>query len=133
MIAFAFFILLYLHDIVSPSPETYPLTDGNHSGLTRFAQITGWVRCCLYAEGSTSMYEVQQVHILPLYLLVKAYQQLSLFRMTTLETIYICSPYHPSQHLPIVVTGKVTLSRQLHTRKSLSTHVSVGSTDGTDG
>ena len=132
MIAFAFFILLYLHGIVRSVTRGLPRA-GNHTGLSRFELITGWVRCCLYAEGSTSMYEVQQVHILPLYLLVKAYQQLSLFRMTTLETIYICSPYHPSQHLPIVVTGKVTLSRQLHTRKSLSTRVSVGSSDGTEG
>jgi len=79
------------------------------------------------------MYEAREIHILPLYLLVKAYQQLSLFVMTMLAAIHMCSPYHPSQHRPIVVTGKVTLSRQLHTRKSLSTHVPVGSSDGTEG
>ncbi|MCU0474321.1 MAG: hypothetical protein MUC93_13330 [Bacteroidales bacterium] len=43
------------------------------------------------------------------------------------------SRYHSSQHLSIVVIEEVTLSRQLHTRKSLSTHVPVGSTDGTEG
>ena len=86
-----------------------------------------------YAEGTTSMYEMLEIHIVPLYLLVKAYQQLSLIILTTLKTIHMCSPYHPSQHLPVVVTGEVTLSRQLHTRKSLSMHVSVGSSDGTEG
>jgi hypothetical protein len=79
------------------------------------------------------MYEPNETHILPLYLLVKAYQQLSLLFITTLTTIHMCSPYHPSRHLPIVVIGEVTLSRQLHTRKSLSMHVLVGSSDGTEG
>jgi hypothetical protein len=69
----------------------------------------------------------------PYTFLVKAYQQLSLFVMTMLAAIHMSSPYHPSQHPPIVVTGKGTLSRQLHTRKSLSTHVPVGSSDGTEG
>jgi len=78
------------------------------------------------------MYELRKIHILPLYFLVKAYQQLSLLRMTTLKTVHMCSPYHPSQHLSDVVTEKVTLSRQLHTWESLPTHVSVGSSDGTE-
>jgi len=79
------------------------------------------------------MYEVREVHILPLYLLVKAYQQLSLFGMTALTAVQMFSPYHSSQHLSNVVIEEVTLSRQLHTRGSLPTHVPVGSTDGTEG
>ena len=79
---------------------------GNHTGLPRFVLITGWVRCYLCAEGTTSMYEVRDLHILPLYLLVKAFQQLSLFRLTTLAIIHIRSPYHPSQHHPNVVFGR---------------------------
>jgi hypothetical protein len=89
---------------------------GNHTGLSRFTLITRWVRCCLYAEGTISMYEVRQVHILPLYLLVKAYQQLSLLQLTTLTTVHICSPYHPSRHHPNCCYRMVTLSRQLQTR-----------------
>jgi len=89
---------------------------GNHTGLSRSELITRWVRCCQYAEGTTSMYEVDQVHILPFYLLVKAFQQLSLFGITTLTAVHICSPYHPSRHLPSCCYRKVTLSRQLHTR-----------------
>jgi len=46
MIAFASFILLYLLSIVLLSPKAYP-AKGNQSGLTRSANITGWVRCCL--------------------------------------------------------------------------------------
>ena len=67
MIAFAFFILLYLHGIVHSVTRGLPCA-WNHTGLSRFALIAGWVRCCLYAEGTISMYEVTQVHILPLYL-----------------------------------------------------------------
>jgi hypothetical protein len=132
MIAFAFFILLYLHGIVHSVTRGLPCA-GNHTGLSRFELITGWVRCCLYAEGTISMYEVDQVHILPLYLLVKAYQQLSLLRMTTLTTVHICSPYHPSRHLPRCCYRRGNLVPTASDPGSLHAHVSVGSTDGTEG
>ena len=125
MIAFAFFILLYLHGIVHSVTRGLPRA-GNHTGLSRFTLITGWVRCCLYAEGTSSMYEVDQVHILPLYLLVKAYQQLSLSGITTLKTVPICSPYHPSRHLPSCCYQRGNLVPAASNPGLLHTHVPVG-------
>ena len=80
MIAFAFFILLYLHGIVHSVTRGLPCV-WNHTGLSRSELITRWVRCCLYAEGTTSMQRVaQNSQSCPCTFLVKAYQQLSLFR-----------------------------------------------------
>src|SRR5690554_100105 len=53
--AFALFILPYLHTIVTSLQTSYHLQQWRCTGLPRSVRLTGWVRCCLYTGSSTSM------------------------------------------------------------------------------
>jgi len=133
MIAFAFFILLYLHGIVHSVTRGLPSV-WNHTGLSRSELITRWVRCCLYAEGSASMQRVtQNSQSCPCTFWSKRNNNFRFFAMTTLTTVHLCSPYHPSRHLPRCCYRRGNLVPTASYPGSLHTHVSVGSTDGTEG
>jgi hypothetical protein len=105
----------------------------NHTGLSRFELITGWVRCCLYAEGTISMYEVDQVHILPFYLFGQsvsttfAFAPDDAYNSSHMFTI----PPKPAPFELLLPKGNLVPTASYP--GSLHTHVSVGSSDGTEG
>jgi hypothetical protein len=133
MTAFAFFILLYLHGIV-PSVTARPTRAGNHSGLPRFVLITRWVRCCLLRRRvNVQCMKYAKFISCPYTFWSKRINNFRFFAMTTLKTVHICSPYHPSRHLPRCCFRRSNLVPTASDPGSLHTHVSVGSTDGTEG
>jgi hypothetical protein len=126
--AFAFSIIPYLYHVVFVSQQTYHLQRWSNTGLPRSVQITGWVRCCLYTGSSTSMCSyLTYLHpgFLPFGQSVPATFTLS--RMTVRRGQFKCF-HHTIQANSFwnVAIRRVVCSRQLHTRKLLSTHVPVG-------
>ena len=107
---------------------------GNHTGLPRSVLITGWVRCCLLRRRvNVHVWYSPKFISCPFTFWSKRINNFRFFVLTTLTTVHIYSPYHPSRHLPRCCYRRGNLVPTASYPGSLHTHVSVGSTDGTEG